>query len=215
MKYLLFSISARIWENMNLWSKRIAKSPFSESREPGWTWDWNLWKLYPVFQSQKWIVPLSAPDTKTPSWFRARAFRIALCPERFWNLLSVSNTSKKLPFFVSNLKHKTNYRERRLTEATLNYQIISLCNLLRIWLILIKDLIIIANNCLTWMNSPSGHFHCLILSALALPNEYCVGCITRDLILFLWFVRVARVFPATISHNLILVKRHDHCNKLG
>lgn len=43
----------------------------------------SLWKLYPVRQSHKNIVPLSPPLTNTPSGFTAMQLTIALWPERF------------------------------------------------------------------------------------------------------------------------------------
>lgn len=44
----------------------------------------NRWKLYPVRQSQKHMVPLSAPDTITPSGLTQMLLMIALWPGRFW-----------------------------------------------------------------------------------------------------------------------------------
>ena len=90
---------------------------------------------------------------------------------------------------MRNLKELVHYKQEGITKCKiLNQQII------------IKKLIKIIKK--TCMNSPLGHFHCLILSALAVPKVYWVGWRTRDRILFLWFVSVALVFPATISHNL-------------
>lgn len=42
------------------WSKTQANIPYSLSKEPGCTAACTLWKLYPVLQSQRCIVPLSA-----------------------------------------------------------------------------------------------------------------------------------------------------------
>lgn len=44
------------------WSKTQANIPDSLSREPGCTAACTLWKLYPVLQSQRCIVPLSAKN---------------------------------------------------------------------------------------------------------------------------------------------------------
>jgi hypothetical protein len=70
-------------------SNVFAKIPASESREPGCTMVSCCWKRYPVRWSQNDMLPLSAPDTKTPSALHAIVLTTAECPERFWmNLAS-------------------------------------------------------------------------------------------------------------------------------
>ena len=51
------------------------------------------------------------------------------------------------------------------------------------------------------MNSPSGHFHFLRLSAEAETNEYSCGAIAIARTAFLWLVSTAIARPATRSHN--------------
>jgi len=102
------------------WSKAMAKIPASESSDPGCTGAWALWKLYPVLQSQKCKVPLSAPETKTPSELAAKQLTMALWPVRFY-------------------LHKL-FNQNIFRTAILKYKQF------------------------TWINSPPGHFHCLMLS---------------------------------------------------
>lgn len=56
---MVLSASAVI-SRLSEWSNTQAKMPDSLSREPGCTAAWMRWKLYPVLQSHRWMVPLSA-----------------------------------------------------------------------------------------------------------------------------------------------------------
>lgn len=113
--YTLMVLSASaVIKRLSEWSNTQENIPDSLSREPGCTAAWIRWKLYPVLQSHRWIVPLSAeqgrgegqtdvkrcykgyseflrskkkckpPETRTPSEFTARVLMMALCPDRFW-----------------------------------------------------------------------------------------------------------------------------------
>ena len=55
-----------------------------------------------------------------------------------------------------------------------------------------------------WINSAFGNFHCFMLSGEADAIEYHFGCSVRARTLFLWFVKVHIVFPATMSQHLIV-----------
>lgn len=59
--YTLMVLSASaVISRLSEWSNMQAKMPDSLSREPGCTAAWMRWKLYPVLQSHRWMVPLSA-----------------------------------------------------------------------------------------------------------------------------------------------------------
>ena len=59
--YILIVLSVSAHSNLHpLLSKQQANIPASLSSDPGWTVVCNFWKQYPLFQSQKYIEPLSA-----------------------------------------------------------------------------------------------------------------------------------------------------------
>ena len=59
--YILIVLSVSAHSSLHpLLSKQQANIPASLSSDPGWTVVCNFWKQYPLFQSQKYIEPLSA-----------------------------------------------------------------------------------------------------------------------------------------------------------
>ena len=54
---------------------------------------------------------------------------------------------------------------------------------------------------LTWMNLPSGRYHCLMLSGEAEANVFSFGCAQSARMLFLWLVSVQMLRPAARSQS--------------
>ena len=54
---------------------------------------------------------------------------------------------------------------------------------------------------LTWINLPSGRYHCLMLSGDAEANVFSFGCAHSARMLFLWLVSVQMLRPAARSQS--------------